>query len=81
MIFCMSALLRVRIRHRRRREIGEKFVHRLDILRGLVFQLIGGVVRVAEQRRAFRAQLHRAQNDLARVPFAAVTVPRRAKFA
>ena len=65
-----------RIGHRGRREIGEKLVHRRDILRGLIFELISGVVGVAEQRRALRPQLRGPADDFFVIEFAAVAVPR-----
>ena len=39
--------------YRRRGEIGEKLVHGRHILGGLVFELVGRVVRVAEQGSAY----------------------------
>ena len=58
----------------RRRELAQKFVHGGDIFRGLVFELIGGVIFVAEKFGALGAKLGRAQNDLAGIKLAAFTV-------
>ena len=65
------------IGHRRRSQIGKKLVHRRNILRGLVLELVGSMVRVAEEDCALRPQFCGAAHDLTVVPFATVAVPRQ----
>ena len=77
MIACMSAPSFFALATAAGREIGEEFVHRRHILRRLVFELVGGVVRVAEQGGAFGPQFRGPAHDFLIVEFAAVAVPRQ----
>ena len=69
-----------RVRDRRRRELHKQLVDRGDVVRRLVFKLIGGVAGVTEKCRAFGAQLDHAQDDSTIVPLAAVTVAGERSF-
>ena len=80
MIACISARFPFGVGHRRRSEIGQKFVHRRDIARSLIFQLISSVIFIAEKLGAFRAQLRDANHDRPLVQFAALAVPRERSF-
>src|SRR6202022_1875887 len=61
---------------RGRCEFAEKFVHGRDIFSSLIFELIGGVIFVAEKLGALGPKLGRANDNLAGVERAAFAVAR-----
>ncbi len=65
-----------RIRDRRRREIGQQFVYRGNIVRGLVFELIRRPIWIPQQLCFLGAQLRGAQDNVARVELTAFAVAR-----
>jgi hypothetical protein len=66
----------LRVRDRRGREIGQKFVHDRHVVRRLVFELVRRPIIVAQQLRFLRAKPGRLQHDIARIELATFAVSR-----
>src|SRR5207244_3397653 len=58
----------------RRREIAKKLVHGRNSFRGLILELIGGVIFVAEKFGALGAELRGANHNIASVELATFAV-------
>ncbi len=69
-----------RIRHRRRGELAQKFVHRPDTAGRLVLQLIGGVGRIPEQLGSLRPQGDDLLDRFPVVELPAPAVPRKGRL-